>query len=114
MGVKFTNNAKTTLNGSITNSATSIVVTSGSVFPALAGGDYFYATIEDNALVREIVKVTARSGNTLTVVRGVDGTIGTAFASGDRIELRVNLKALDDLVNGVGSLKRMWRRKHGF
>lgn len=59
-------------------------------------GDYFYATITDGTN-REVVKVTAVSGNTLTVTRGQDGTSGTAFASGSTIEIRPTNQGLIDL-----------------
>ena len=97
MPVLFSNNAATTLSAGINSSATSIVVADGSLFPALSGSNYFYVTLEDVAnSKREIVKVTARSGNTLTVTRGQDGTSGTAFSSADRAELRLNAAALND------------------
>lgn len=66
------NNATTTLNGSITNSATSITVTSGSVFPSTGN---FRLVCED-----EIMICTARSSNTLTVTRGAEGTTGASHA----------------------------------
>jgi hypothetical protein len=97
MGIKYSNNAKTTLSSGINDSVTSAAVASGAVFPALSGGDYFYATIETgNAVTREIVKVTARSGNTLTIVRAQDNTSAAAFSSGDFIELRVTAAVLED------------------
>jgi len=91
MGQVFKNNAATTLNGAITNSATSITVTSGAVFPAISGSQWFYATITQAGAETswEIVKVTAVSGNTLTVVRGQQGTSGAAWANLDKIELRL-------------------------
>ena len=70
MSVKFSNNAKTTLSSGITSSATSITVADGSVFPSISGSEYFYVTLEDASANIEIVKVTAVSGNTLTVVKG--------------------------------------------
>jgi hypothetical protein len=39
VAVVFKNNAKTTLAGNITTSATSITVSDGSIFPSLSGGD---------------------------------------------------------------------------
>lgn len=98
MTLKYTNNAKTTLNGAITNVATSIVVTDGSVFPTLTGAEYFYMTLEDMSLNREVVKVTARSGNTLTVVRAQDGTTARAFSNADKAEGRICAALLTDLV----------------
>ena len=89
MAVVFSNNATTVLSSNITNSATSIAVADGSVFPALSGVDYFYATLQDPSNTkREIVKVTARSGNTLTVTRAVDGSSASAFSTSDIFELR--------------------------
>lgn len=104
MALKYANNAKTTLNGAITNSATSITVTDGSVFPALGGGDYFYMTLEDVSLQNEIVKVTAVATNTLTIVRAQNGTTAKTFANADKAEGRMVSGILDDLrvlVNGV-------------
>lgn len=64
------NNPTTTLNGNITNSATSIVVTAGSVFPSTGN---FRLICES-----EIMLCTARSTNTLTVTRGAEGTSAVA------------------------------------
>lgn len=102
MAVKFTNNAATTLAAGINNSVTSIAVTDGSVFPTITGSDYFYATFDDGTN-KEIVKVTARSSNTLTVVRGQDSTSARAFSSGDKAELRIVAALLADVIAGVGS-----------
>jgi len=97
MGIKYSNNAKTTLSSGINDSVTSATVASGAVFPALSGGDYFYATIETtNFATKEIVKVTARSGDTLTIVRAQDNTSAAAFSSGDFVELRVTAAVLED------------------
>ena len=97
MAVVFANNAKTTLASSVSTSATSISVVDGSVFPAISGSDYTYVTFEDTSSNVEVVKVTARSGNTLTVVRGQDGTSATAYSAGDKCELRITAALLNDL-----------------
>ena len=98
MAVKFSNNASTTLASNASNSATSISVADGSVFPVLSGTDYFYVTLETAAnTAREIVKCTARSGNTLTIVRAQDGTSASAFAGGDKVELRLTAAVLNDI-----------------
>jgi hypothetical protein len=102
MAVKFTNNAATTLAAGINSSVTSIAVTDGSVFPTITGSDHFYVTFDDTTN-REIVKVTARSGNTLTVVRGQDNTTAQAFNSGDKAELRVVAALLEDITTEVTS-----------
>ena len=102
MAVKFTNNAATTLAANINSSATSISVTDGSVFPTITGSDHFYVTFDDTTN-KEIVKVTARSSNTLTVVRGQDNTTARAFSSGDKAELRIVAALLEDVKTEVTS-----------
>ena len=94
----FANNCNTTLNGSITAIATSMVVTSATGFPSPTGSQYFYCTLADAATQTtiEIVKVTAISGTTFTIVRGQDGTSGTAFASGAVVSLRLVRASLND------------------
>ena len=78
----FNNNATTTLSGSINNTQTSISVTSSGLFPVISGGDYFYATMYEisgsTEINVEIVKVTAVSGTTWTIERGLDGTTARA------------------------------------
>ena len=94
----FANNCNTTLNGGITSVATSMVVTSATGFPSPTGSQYFYCTLADAATQTtiEIVKVTAVSGTTFTIVRGQDGTSGTAFASGAVVSLRLVRASLND------------------
>jgi len=92
----FTNNAATTLASSILVGATSLTVSSGTgaLFPTLAGGAYFYCTLSNTANTTiEIVKVTARSTDTFTIVRAQDNTSASAFTAGDKVELR--LTAID-------------------
>lgn len=88
----FTNNAATTLASGITSIDTSLTVATGdgAEFPTLSGSEYFYCTLANNAGTIEIVKVTARSTDTFTIVRGQDGTTAAAWAGGDKVELRLN------------------------
>jgi hypothetical protein len=102
MAVKFTNNAKTTLASGINSTATSATVADGSVFPTLEAGEYFYCTFDDDTN-NEIVKVTARSSNTLTIVRGVDNTTARAFLSGDAAELRATSALLTDIQANIAA-----------
>ena len=92
----FTNNAATTLASSILVGATSLTVAAGqgALFPTLAGSAYFYCTLSNTAgTTIEIVKVTARSTDTFTIVRAQDNTTASAFTAGDKVELR--LTAID-------------------
>jgi len=97
MAVKFANNAYSTLAASITSGATSVTLTTGegARFPTLTGADYFYATLIDSSNNLEIVKVTARSTDVLTVVRASESTTARAYASGDRLEQRITAAGLD-------------------
>lgn len=90
MPVKITNNARGTLAGSLTDVATGFSLSAGQgvLFPSLSAGEFFYATITNAANAREIVKVTARSIDALTVVRGQDGTTAVAWSALDVVELR--------------------------
>ena len=97
MGVKFSNNAFSTLSAGISNSATSFDVASASTFPALGGSDHMYLSVIGASYV-EIIKVTGVSGTTLTCVRDQDGTTGTAADGGDRVELRVTTAMITDAI----------------
>jgi hypothetical protein len=105
MGMKFTNNATTTLAAGINSSATSLSVQSGAggLFPVLAGGDYFYCTLANNSGNAEIIKVTARSADTLTVVRGYDNTTALAWNAGDKVELRVVAAGFNDINTAIAA-----------
>ena len=101
MSVKFANNAFGTLNAGISNSATSLTLSSGqgARFPTLASGEYFYATLIDTSNNLEVVKCTARSTDVLTITRAQESTTAQAFAIGDRVELRVTAAGLTDAAN---------------
>lgn len=91
MGVKVTNNATTTTVGAVSSTALSLTVASGTgaLFPILGGSDYFYATLSDTNGNFEIVKVTARTDDVMTIVRAQDGTLALPFPANSRFELRV-------------------------
>lgn len=90
MGIKVANNAYAQLAGGINSSATVLTVAAGqgARFPSLGTGDYFFATLIDTSNNLEIVRVTARSTDSMTIVRGQDGTTARAYAANDRLELR--------------------------
>jgi len=97
MAIVFSNNASSTLQSGITSSATSVTLLSGASFPSLSGSDYTYVTLEDVNGHLEIVKATARSGNTLTIVRAQDGTSARAYIAGDKCELRLTAALLNEV-----------------
>lgn len=103
----FTNNASATLAAGVTAAATSLTLTAGqgARFPSPSGGDWFMATLYSVTGVTEslweIVKCTARSGDTLTVVRAQEGTTARVWSSGAPVELRITASVATDLVTQV-------------
>jgi len=83
----FANNAKTTLASPINATQTTITVAPGTgvLFPSPSSGQGFKVTLVSatSASVYEICLCTARSGDTLTVVRAQEGTSGTPFLLND-------------------------------
>jgi hypothetical protein len=71
----------------------------GALFPTITTGDYFYATLTSTGGTQEVIKVSARVGDTMTIARGQDSTTAQSFASGSRIEMRTNVAAITDFVN---------------
>ena len=101
---QFTNNAATTLVSGILSGATSLTVATGTgaLFPSLSGGNFFYCTLQNTAgTTVEIVKVTARSTDTFTIVRAQEGTTASAFSTGDKVELRLTAGEINQLFAGV-------------
>ena len=96
--MKFTNNATTTLGEAINASVTSLLVAAGTgaLFPTLGGTDYFYCTLTNTVGTVEIIKVTARSTDTFTIVRGQDGSTANSWSLGDKVELRLVAASLND------------------
>ena len=100
MTIIFANNAVSTLAASITSSALSCSVAAGdgNFFPLPVAGEYYLVTLTNTAGSIEIVKVTARSGDVMSLERGADQTSPRAWAAGDRVELRLTRAALGEFV----------------
>lgn len=96
MGVKATNNATTTTAAAVASTDLSLTVDAGtgSLFPSLGATDYFYATLSDTTGNFEIIKVTARTDDTMTIVRGQEGTIAIPFPTNSRFEIRVTVASM--------------------
>lgn len=69
----------TTITGSLTNSATSVTVAAATGFPSSYP---WTAVIDPDTTDEEIVEVSAASGTTLTIVRGVDGSTAKSHSAG--------------------------------
>lgn len=87
MTVLFSNNAQTTIAGSISAGSTSVALSpgTGAEFPNPSAGQVFLGTFNDAAtgLLYEIVQVTARSTDTLTITRAQEGTAALSWSAGD-------------------------------
>jgi microcystin-dependent protein len=85
-----TNGAYSTLASSLGSAATTMTIQAGhgARFPSISAGDFTFITLQDSSNNIEIVKATARSTDTFTIVRAQEGTTARAYASADIVELR--------------------------
>jgi hypothetical protein len=89
---QFANAAISTLSAAITSTtSTSLTVTSATLFPT---SGVFRILIDS-----EILKVTAVSGNTFTVVRGDGSTTAATHSSGAQIVAIMTKQAMDSIVS---------------
>jgi hypothetical protein len=106
----FANNASTTLSGPISTSSNSVGVSTGSgaLFPSPVVGQYFVATIQSTTVPGqiEVVWVTARTGDTLTVVRAQEGTSAADFLAGDIFEMRPTAGQMSAMLQKVQAPQR--------
>ena len=114
----FSNLAKATLAGAITNTATSIQLQSGqgALFPSPGTGQYFAATLADAAtgLIVEIVHCTNVTGDVLTVVRGQEGTTANAYNAGDACQIRITAADLAAFSQGGNQIASYNGNPNGF
>lgn len=106
------NNASTTIRMSngVNTSITSIVVTDasklynqGNFFITVWNGtDYSSPSSDPNM---EIMLVTNVSSNTLTVIRGQDGTSAKTHSNGDKVEMLLNKGILDEYETAITNLQ---------
>lgn len=98
--LKTTNNAVGTLEGNLSSSATTIILTSIAGFPVLTGDDYCVLTLireSDGAL--EYVRCTSQdaSNRSYEVLRGQEGTPAITFSDGDEIRNLLTSEQIEDI-----------------
>ena len=103
------NNAQTVLAAGISSSATSITVNTGTgaLFPSpVSGTGYFKLTLVDAATgsLTEIVHVTARSGDVMTIQRGQEGTTARAWSANDLAANMMTAGSFDALLQKKSNL----------
>ncbi len=104
MTLRLTNNATALLSGAITDSDTEVALASGagSRFPTLsAEGEWFPLTVIAADGGYEIMRVTARSGDVLTVSRAQEGTSAQPFDANSRADLRLTAAAIADIIDDL-------------
>lgn len=114
--VLIANNARSTLSVAVSSNtqATLTVQTGeGARFPSPVAPEHSYVTLDDGTNI-EVCRLIARSGDALTVLRGVDGTTAQAsFATGTKVESRINVDKFEHLT-GVRAMPRIkWVRAAG-
>ena len=99
MGLKLKNNAASSLAASLAAGDTmvSVLAGHGARFPVLVAGDWFPLAVQNVAGAIEYMRVTARAGDVMTVVRGKEHTTALDFDAGDLVFLPMTVAALNAL-----------------
>lgn len=84
---------RTTLTSDVDGSTTSFQVAAATGWPSLFP---YTLIIDQDTVAEEIVTVTNRSGTSLTVIRGVDGTSGVAHTAGASVEHGVSARDFEE------------------
>lgn len=102
MKVLVTNFASGQLITPITDSDTilSLGVTQGDLFPSPTSPDYAVLVVEDVDANKEVMHLTSRTGDNLTVTRAQESTTARAFAIDSRVELRITEGFLQNFIDG--------------
>jgi hypothetical protein len=101
MSQLYANNASALLISDLLVADTTITLApgAGDQFPLPDAGDpdsFSMLTLEDVGGNIEIVQMTERSGDILTIVRGQESTTPAGFATGSRVEARLTAGSLDN------------------
>ncbi|SEM74891.1 hypothetical protein SAMN05216404_10147 [Nitrosospira multiformis] len=102
MGLKFSNFGKAIISSApsgTTGLSFTVEAGKGVLFPSPGIGDYFYGIFKDASGNREIVKIEARTTDSLTIAqggRGLDGTAPRTWAAGDYFVAGVTNIALQE------------------
>ena len=102
MGLKFSNFGKAIISSApsgTTGLSFTVEAGKGILFPSPGIGDYFYGIFKDASGNREIVKIEARTTDSLIIAqggRGLDGTAPRTWAAGDYFVAGVTSIALQE------------------
>jgi hypothetical protein len=107
----FANNAASVLANGISSAATTAQLApgTGARFPNPANGNYFLLTLYQMSgsmeVNHEIVKCSARNGDTITILRAQEGTTARAFNTADPVSLRLTAGSLTPAAIGAYPLE---------
>lgn len=99
----YTNFSKSLLSSAITTGSTTLAVSTGTgaLFPSPTAPDYARLVVFEIGSAgetnQEIMLLTARSTDTLTVTRAQEGTAARAFSAGAYVALRPTASTLTDM-----------------
>ena len=104
---QHTNNAASTLDTGINNSALTVVVASGdgALFPS---GPCWVTIFDDDVTLGEVVLMDSRSSDTFTVNasgRGAQNTVAQSWTAGVNVQLLVTAAALDQIQGAVNDIE---------
>lgn len=111
------NNVKSTIDmpsSGLSLSATSLILSDGSKFPSSGNflvtiwNSLYYPDPGDDSNM-EIVKCTARSGNTLTIVRAQEDTTAVAHGHGEAVEMLITAGHFTEIEDAILS-ESIWDR----
>jgi hypothetical protein len=103
--ILFANNAVSTLASNISSGVTSLTLAAGTgtLFPSPTAGQYFLVTMipVSTGIPGEIMQVTARSGDVLTIVRGQESTTPTAYTAGDSVSNQLTAGTMNAFIQSA-------------
>lgn len=101
MGIQLTNNAVSLVPAAVSSTQTTLTVTAGTgaKFPVLGTNDFFYATLSDVSGNFEIVKVTARTDDVMTIQRAQENTLAIPFPANSRFEHRITAATVRAIID---------------
>lgn len=111
----FTNNASTVLSGTLSQGGTTLVVATGTgdKFPTPTGDDFALITLYEtdvsgNESRIEVIKLTARTADTFTIVRDVEALTGQVggFAYPSEVGKQVNIELRWTAMGANGMLQK--------
>lgn len=105
------NNVSGILSTQLNSASTSMMLVDASNFPTPTGGNFYLLTLvglntNGQEATWEVVKVTAKAANTLTVVRAQEGTTAATWSVASTVQLRLTAGTVatqDALVSGLAT-----------